>query len=171
MKAIGKIFAAAAVLVAGSNVAGAQQPGNPFLNTTPGIVVGGSGSLSVKQLPKEARKFLSDNFKNVEVKKCTKELPKGNYEVEMRDGTEIDFAADGSWTEVEAPDKAVLPEALLKNLLHHKAYKELVDRGWITLVEGVERTAKGGMKIDLSKIAYDEIIFDINGAVVAVIDD
>lgn len=171
MKLIGKLIAAAGVIAGGSVVAAAQQPGNPFLDTTPGIVIGGNASVNLKMLPKEAHKFLTENFKNVAVKKCKKELPKGNYEVVLRDGTEIDFAANGKWTEIEAADKTTLPEGLLKKVLHHKAYKELVDRGWITLVEGVERTANGGMKLDLDKIVYDEIIFDVNGAVIALIDD
>ena len=59
----------------------------------------------------------------------------------------------------------------MKKILNPKAYDELVKRGYVNLVENVERTASGGMKIELDKIVIDEIIFDINGTVVAVIED
>lgn len=154
-----------------SALAFAQQPQGGYIDTNPGPFIGGSASVKCGQLPEKAQKFLNENFKYKEIRKCEKDYPKGNYEIELRDGTDIEFAADGTWTEIDAPDNATLPEALLKKVLNKKAYNELVERGCVNMVESVERTASGGLKIDVDKVVYDELIFDINGTVVAVIED
>ncbi|MCM1021335.1 MAG: PepSY-like domain-containing protein [Muribaculum sp.] len=160
----------ATMFVAGS-MALAQQTPPKYVNSNPGIFVGGTASQKVTQLPQKAQKFLADNFKYKEIRKCKKDYPKGNYEVELRDGTDIEFTPAGEWQEIDAADNTTLAEALLKNILHKKAYKELVERGYINMVESVERTADGGYKVDVDKVVYDEILFDINGTLIAVYDD
>ena len=152
-------------------VAVAQQPEGKYGSANPGLFGSGSASQKCSQLPEKAQKFLADNFKYKEIRKCEKDYPKGNYEIELRDGTDIDFAADGTWTDIDAADNTTLPESLLKNVLNEKAYNELVNRGCINLVESVERTASGGLKVEVDKVVFDELIFDIDGTVVAVIED
>ncbi|WP_289856970.1 PepSY-like domain-containing protein [uncultured Muribaculum sp.] len=162
---------ALALSVSAGVAAQSQQKEQQPVDTNPGIFLGGTASVGFEQLPDNAIKFITDNFAYKQINKCEKDYPEGSFEVELRDGTEIDFAPDGTWTEIDAADNTTLPETLLKKILNPKAYDELVKRGYVNLVENVERTASGGMKIELDKIVIDEIIFDINGTVVAVIED
>ena len=155
---------ALALSVSAGVAAQSQQTEQQPVDTNPGIFLGGTASVGFEQLPDNAIKFITDNFAYKQINKCEKE-------VGLRDGTEIDFAPDGTWTEIDAADNTTLPETLLKKILNTKAYDELVKRGYVNLVENVERTASGSMKIELDKIVIDEIIFDINGTVVAVIED
>lgn len=162
---------ALALSVSAGVAAQSQQTEQQPVDTNPGIFLGGTASVGFEQLPDNAIKFITDNFAYKQINKCEKDYPEGSFEVELRDGTEINFAPDGTWTEIDAADNTTLPETLLKKILNTKAYDELVKRGYVNLVENVERTASGGMKIELDKIVIDEIIFDINGTVVAVIED
>lgn len=171
MNTLKKLVFALASIFTVSALAFAQQPQGGYIDTNPGPFIGGSASVKCGQLPAKAQKFLTENFKYKEIRKCEKDYPKGNYEVELRDGTDIEFAADGTWTEIEAPDNVTLPEALLKKVLNKKAYNELVQRGCVNLVESIERTASGGLKVEVDKVVYDELIFDIDGTIVAVIED
>lgn len=171
MNRLQTIMAGSVLAVSLWAVAQNPQPVQQQIDSNPGIFLGGTASVDFEQLPDKAIKFLTDNFSYKQVNKCEKEYPGGEFEVELRDGTEIDFTPDGTWTEIDAADNTTLSENLLKKILNHKIYNELVNRGYVNLVENLERTASGGLKIELDKIAIEEIIFDIDGTVVAVIED
>lgn len=88
-------------------------------------------------LPQMARQTLKKNFKSaVNHIKVDKELFNGTeYDVVLRDGTEIEFDNDGNWTSVETiggvPSSFLLPsikQFVKKNYKNQKVVKVSVDR-------------------------------------------
>ena len=146
----------------------AQQPRLPQGN--PGIMISGTASQTVGQLPQPAQDFLAKYYKYKEIKKCERDYPSGKYEVELRDGTDIEFASDGKRLEDDAPDYATLAPEMLKDIIAPNAYKEIENRGYLKMIEAVERTRDGGYKVEVAKVVDDEIIFDINGTLIAIRD-
>lgn len=126
-----------------------------------------SGSVNLNQLPQNARDFLQKHFKNYIVTQCDHEFDDNSYEVKLSDGTDVEFDARGRWTEIEAGRINVLPVQLVKKLVPHKAYKELVSRKINTLVESVKRL-KDGYKIEIKNAEYDEFIFSSDGKLIRV---
>ena len=57
------------------------------------------------QLPQKAQQFISKHFSGVEF--LTGKQDNGEYEVRLKDGTEIDFTAAGEWKDVDCHNRAV----------------------------------------------------------------
>ncbi len=136
---------------------------------TPGIVMSGSSNYS--SLPKDARYFIDKHFKGVGVSKCEQYFAKGIYEVELANGVDIEFNTKGKVMEIDAPDNALLPVALVKDLLPGKAFKRLQDAGLTARVESIEFDKRGkAVEVELSIPDPDTYVFDINGEFIAVQD-
>lgn len=136
---------------------------------TPGIVMAGSQNYS--SLPKDARHFIDKHFKGVGVSSCERYYAKGRYEVELNNGIDIEFDIKGKVKEIDAPDGAMLPVALVKDVLPGKAFKRLQDAGVVSRVESIEFDKKGkAVEVELSIPEPDTYIFDINGEFIAIQD-
>lgn len=110
-----------------------------FNNDMPGMAM--SGSQNYGKIPKKARKFVDKHFKGFSVVKCENYFSTGKYEVyevELSDGTDIDFDGKGNVLEIEAGDNSYLATTIVKDLLHRKAYFLLDRRGVIGKVESIE---------------------------------
>lgn len=136
---------------------------------SPGIVMAGSQNYS--SLPKDARHFIDKHFKGVGVSSCERYYAKGRYEVELNNGIDIEFDIKGKVKEIDAPDGAMLPVALVKDVLPGKAFKRLQDAGVVSRVESIEFDKKGkAVEVELSIPEPDTYIFDINGEFIAIQD-
>ncbi|MCM1484266.1 MAG: PepSY-like domain-containing protein [Muribaculaceae bacterium] len=138
------------------------------------IVEGGvgpvvAGSVEYTQIPLEARKFIDRHFRGLTVMKAEREYDDGTYEIELSDGTDLDFDAKGAWTEVDAPDGYVLASELLGKLLPDKARRELRKHGVEGKVESVKRSPTG-YTVDLRGEKVDEYLFASDGRLVGTRD-
>lgn len=135
----------------------------------PGIAMAGSQNYS--SLPKDARHFIEKHFKGVGVTSCERYYAKGKYEVELSNGVDIEFNDKGKVIEIDAPSGALLPVALVKDLLPGKAFKRLQDAGIAARVESIEFDKRGkAVEVELSIPEPDTYIFDINGEFIAIQD-
>jgi hypothetical protein len=101
--------------------------------------------ISSNDLPADAQKFLTENFKEkVEyVKKDNKFFDE--YEVRLADGTEIEFDSKGNWKEVESKKNA-LPTGFIPA----KIQKYAADKFPNTHIKKIERGVLGKYEVKLS---------------------
>ena len=82
-------------------------------------------------------------FEGVSIVKADREFMSGSYDVEMADGTELEFNKDGKIIEIDAPDGYALSNRTLGSILPAKAIETLRNLGTDQLVTNVEKTAQG----------------------------
>ena len=146
----------------------AQTPGVFPVDTNPGLVVAGSQNYS--QLPAKAKKFISKHFKNTGIQKCEKFFAKGEYEVELSNGIDIEFNLDGVVTEIDAPDNTFLPVKVVKDVLPHKSFNRLDKNELTTKIESIEFKKGKAYEVEVGIENPDTFIFDINGDFIAIED-
>lgn len=108
-----------------------------------------AGSVNQESMPAKAIHFLEHHFANVTVSQCVKDFDDNAYEVDLADGTDIEFDSKGEWREVDAPDGEALSAEVVTKLLPHRAYSTLKDRGYNESVESVKR-GRGGYVVEFT---------------------
>lgn len=161
-------FATTATMLFGGFFSKAQTPRELPIDTNPGLAIAGSQNYS--QLPEKARHFISKHFKDLNIQKCEKFFAKGEYEVELSNGLDIEFNLDGAVTEIDAPDNMFLPVSAVKEVLPHKSFSRLEKAGLTTKVESIEFKKGKAYEVEIGIPDPDTFIFDINGEFVAIED-
>ncbi|WP_430613215.1 PepSY-like domain-containing protein [Flavobacterium sp. JP2137] len=71
--------------------------------------------ITATNLPQPAQKFVADHFSKCAIAyvKKDKETFSTDYKVKFADGKEVEFDAEGNWTEVDG-NKTVIPTAFIK---------------------------------------------------------
>lgn len=148
-------FAAAAMLLPVSAAAQSQSYGN-----MPGIAV--AGSTSQANLPELAKEFINKHYKNVSISKVEREFLDNSYEVELANGVEIDFNAAGELTSIDTSDEgAPLSEKVVKDILPHKAYKELKKLQQEKNVDEIEFNQGHLYEVSARSVHEDKYSYDI----------
>lgn len=162
------LFATASfVLLFGVADSMAQKP--PCCNDgNPGIAI--SGSQNYSQLPEKSRMFIEKYFKSLNVKSCKKYFAKDTYEVELSNGIDIDFNANGDVVEMDAPDNFVFPVDAVKDVIPEKAYNRLVKDGYNTMVESIDFKDGRVYEIELNVSGPDTYLFDVDGKFLTIDD-
>lgn len=116
--------------------------------------------IDAANLPAKAQTFIKKHFAKEAIRDCEQD---GNrYEVELKNGVDIEFSAQGELIKIDA-GKKTLSLAMLKEILPAKAYDELKSRNVIDDVEEVELRG-AGIKVELRKmLGDDEYRFDKDG--------
>lgn len=150
-----------------------QQMPREYGGGDPGIAVS-STSTSISDLPQAALKFLSHYYKGVNVTKVKRDYVPNTFEVDLADGTEIEFNQDGKILEIDAPDNTVLKPGLVHDLVGRKMYDKLKSNGMANNVEAIDFTYQNGklIKVETAAVASQELVFDLNGNLVIIdVDD
>lgn len=142
---------------------------NPFTGYNPGPVV--SGSVDSGALPKDARKFIEKHFPGSGISSCEKNFYTGITEVDLNNGTDIEFDSKGRAIEVDAGSNQALPESVVKDLLPRRAYDELKRRDKAGIVECIERNPQRGYKVELRSVDDSDFHFSPEGEIVMVVID
>lgn len=127
-------------------------------------------ALTLSDLPTVSQNFIINNFGASSVKQVKQNSIK--YEVELRNGTEVQFYKDGSFKQVESEKHQALPVSVLNVLPSNvKTYVSSKFGNW-RLTE-VEVKYSGKIEVELEKGKYDaELEFSKTGQVLKVdIDD
>lgn len=158
--------AVAAISFAGLN-ANAQAP---QYGTTPGIVV--AASQDVSKLPKKAKKFINKYFDGVSVANCEQNFAKGEYDVTLANGVDIEFNSKGDVKEIDAPDNCYIAPDLSKELLHDSAFAHLESQGLLSKVESIEfkRGRAVEVTVDVPNPAPDTYIYSVEGVFIGTDD-
>ena len=107
----------------------------------------------------------------VEAKSFIKKFWSNSYEIELADGTDIDFDSKGKCTGIDAPDNAVLSQSIINDLLPKAAVKALTDNNLINAVEEIEYNSSKGYKVEVRHHTIDDYRFDAAGKVLKVTHD
>lgn len=152
--------AAPAVPVTQKN--GVAIPDRPILlQGGPGIAI--SGSATEQQLPPKARQILSDFYKDDPLSKCHINFLSGQTNVQLADGTKIQFDKDGGVMDISQGQSRSIDPALLKEILKPEIYNHLdkinrLDR--VCMVKNAEGTGTCIMMINTTP---SQLIFDSKG--------
>lgn len=160
-----KLSAALAATLLCSPIVSAQQTIG-VVQSEPGIAV--AGSIESAQLPKPAKDFIKKHFPGVDIKDSERDFLSGEYDVDLVDGTDLEFNSKGEIIEIEAGKRHVLSQRLLKEILPDRAYKELERQGNINNVETVKKDSRKGYKVELRNVDLDDYRFDIEGVLISI---
>ncbi|MCH5247162.1 MAG: PepSY-like domain-containing protein [Muribaculaceae bacterium] len=128
-----------------------------------GPVIG--GSYDYNKLPENAKKFIRENLKDLQVASVERDLTPLKYEVKFVDGTEIEFNSKGEVIDFEAPDGSSIECHIVEKLLPSKAYRHLKDK---KLEKKVEKIDRENSKIEIEIIkgnSLKELVFNLDGKV------
>lgn len=165
---IAACLAAVVIALGGFSQAAAQN--NARYQGGPGIVVSGSSNRAAN-LPAKAKAFLNKHFKGVQVVKCENFFTRGESDVELSNGIDIEFNKQGRVMEIDAPDNSYLPTAVVKDLVHTNAYRRLEKDGLAARVESIDFDKRGRtVEIEVGIEEPDIYVFDINGNFIAIAD-
>ena len=121
-----------------------------------------AGSVPTADLPEAAQTFIKEHFPYADIVSCTRDYSDGEFDVDLEEGTDLEFDYKGNWVEVEAGTMRRLAPVLLEDILPEKAYKELEKRKMTQEVEKVKRS-KDGYKVELREVKYDDFRFSTDG--------
>lgn len=115
-------------------------------------------------LPRPAKDFIKKHFYNAKIDEIDFKPHYRVYEVELRDGTDIDFDNRGNCIKIDSDNKSI-PAGAVKAMLPNKAYNILKKKKNHDDVESIEVNNRG-YKVELRKGRYDELYFDRQGNLV-----
>ena len=150
------MLALAAVLMAGSVAVNAQRRAMP---------------VDQSELPAVAKEFVKKHFNGLTIAKYEKKFWSNSYEIELNDGTDIDFDSKGACTEVSAPDHGVLAVSLVKEMLPEQACKTLADKNMLDKVEEIQYSPTRGYQVEVRHESIDDYRFSANGTMTRVTYD
>ena len=116
--------------------------------------------VNADMLPDNAKTFIQKNYASEGYRTCERD-DDGHYDVELRNGVDLEFDADGKLLKIDGGTRRV-SKSVLKQILPAKAYAELESRNVLGKVDEVEFN-RYNIKIDLRVMRNDEIVFDIDG--------
>ncbi|MDO4692026.1 MAG: PepSY-like domain-containing protein, partial [Porphyromonadaceae bacterium] len=138
-------------------------------NPDNGNNLGGGNSSSdypnAGNLPQLAKSFLAQHYPNGYVKKVERKARPDRdgkmYEVELTNGTEIDFTADGQWIKVDG-DERPLPQSVV-DLLPSNVRQDLQSRFGGAALSSIKKT-RSGYKVEVLLRGDDvEVYYDARG--------
>lgn len=128
-------------------------------------------SVENSDLPEAAKTFLKKHFNGVAIHEYDKKFWSNSYELELSDGTDIDFDSKGRCTEVSAPDDKLLDVALVRELLPAAACLTLTNDNLLESVEEIEYNPSKGYKVEVRHGSLDDYRFDTGGKLIKVTHD
>ncbi|MCM1029052.1 MAG: PepSY-like domain-containing protein [Pseudoflavonifractor sp.] len=159
-------MAAIAVISAPAIEAQSVVPPQGALPLPTGVGPAVSGSVTTGRLPKKATDFLAKQFSTTAIVAVDEDFDDQTFEVDLADGTDVEFDSRGEWTEVDA-GRGCLPAATVKALLPSRAYSELSRLGYTSAIETVKRSARY-YKVELRSPDIDDLRFDRDGKLVGI---
>ena len=161
MKARKLAASLAAVVIALGGFSQAAAQNTARYQGGPGIAVSGASNRA-NNLPAKAKSFLNKHFRGVQVVKCETFFSRGENDVELSNGIDIEFNKEGRVIEIDAPDNTYLPTAVVRDLLHAGAYRR---------VESIDFDKRGRtVEIEVDIEEPDVYVFDIGGNFIAITD-
>lgn len=132
---------------------------NFILSAATCLLFMGTGIAQEKdELPQSARDFIAQNFSGTTITEIDKNdawynLDKSEmYEVELADGTELDFDRDGKLTEIESENK-IPDEALPRGIVSYVTsnYPDAHITGWEMDDNEQEVQLSGGVELEFTR--------------------
>lgn len=128
-------------------------------------------SVESSGLPVAAKSFIKKHFEGKTIVKYEKKFWSNSYELELSDGTDLDFDSQGKCTEVSVPDRGVLPAVLVRDMLPAEACRTLSDQGALDSVEEIQFHPVKGYKVEVRHDRIDDYRFNAAGQMTRVTRD
>ncbi len=157
-------FIVAVLMFGGGYVAGARNMAGEEAVMAGGVGPVVAGSMESSQLPSKAQKFI--DRMGGRVVKCDRKYMRGEYDVRLDSGVEIEFNSDGKVVEIEAPDQGVLDVDVIKEMVPGHLYAGLKELKLDTVVSSIE-SKRDGYKVEFSGSQYEEAFFSPDGDLIA----
>ncbi|MBO4581737.1 MAG: PepSY-like domain-containing protein [Bacteroidales bacterium] len=109
--------------------------------------------VTFNDLPQKAQQFINTHFKNIGV--LSAKFDDGNYEVILKNGTEIEFSRQGEWKDVDCHTTAV-PSAIIPAAIRDYVKAQFPDN----IIVKIERDYNG---YDIELDNDLDLKFDKNG--------
>lgn len=163
MKHIASALIVAAAAIASAAGVSAQ---NPLTAGSPGIAI--AGSVEQSQIPAAVTATVAKLYPDATIVRSVIEFEKQIYELTLSNGVEIDVTAKGKVKEIEAPKNKTLDLSVIKAVLPEKTVRHLTDKGYINMVDEIKAKGTKGYKVSLIQNTPDDIIYDIDGELIAI---
>ncbi len=112
-------------------------------------------------LPNDIKNFLGTYFPDAATRNIELKTMQNVYEIELNNGYDLEFLTSGHWTEIDAPDKAVISQNIIQGVLPGKSYDHLEKEKVLNQIDELEFNPNYGYKVSIEKgKAY---YFDLNG--------
>lgn len=112
------------------------------------------------RLPANARTFIDYHFGYYSVADIERE--DGRYEVELKDGTELEFGRHGKCRKIKAGKRKVLAWRIVYNLLPRRARTAIARRNLRNKIKSIS-IEDGEIEVEFRGSRLEEIKFDRNG--------
>ena len=124
--------------------------------------------VTLNDLPSAAKSFLNKYFPNYEIVKITKDIEDDItiYEVDLQDGYEVVFNAEGEWTQVEAPYGKTIPTGFIPQQVLDTLNQRFAGYG----INEINSTGQG-YKVELSDNqggASIDVFFNMSGEITGI---
>ena len=124
--------------------------------------------ITLNDLPSAAKSFLNKYFPNYEIVKITKDIEDDItiYEVDLQDGYEVVFNAEGEWTQVEAPYGKTIPTGFIPQQVLDTLNQRFAGYG----INEINSTGQG-YKVELSDNqggASIDVFFNMSGEITGI---
>ena len=124
--------------------------------------------ITINDLPSAARTFLNKYFNGYSIVKIEKDIEEDItiYQVNLQDGYEITFNADGDWTQVEAPYGKTIPTGFIPEQVMATLQQRFQGYG----INEINSTGQG-YKVELSDNqggASIDVFFDMSGEIIKI---
>lgn len=114
------------------------------------------------QLPAQAKAFISLYFGGDKITRVEMESNPTTYDVNFASGAEVEFDAEGQWTDVQAAFGSAVPQAIVPVSI--LSYVEGAFPN--AMITEISKTISGGYEVDLSNGA--DLFFDQTGNLLGV---
>jgi len=121
-----------------------------------------AGSVQAGTLPEAALTFVVEYYPAAGIVECEKNYLQNTYEIELSDGTDLEFDKAGNLIEIDSSDNNVLSDTVIQAVLPAQAYNQLKTKNATGMVESIEHN-KEGYKVELNDQADTKYYFADNG--------
>lgn len=125
-----------------------------------------AASATLAELPRTAKDFIRHNYQSVAIVDCTKDFSPLTYEVDLADGTDIEFNRSGDWIEVDAPDNGTIPYDVVSRILPDRATRELSKKDYMTNVTSVKKIGKT-YEVEFNIDGQEDMLFSHDGKLIS----
>lgn len=119
-----------------------------------------AGSAKVTMIPEKALTFIVEYYPGAGIVSMEKEYASNSYEIELSDGTELEFDSAGNLTDIDS--ETALADDVVKDILPARAYNQLKGDNLTSNIDSIEVT-KNGYNVELNVPEDVEYFFSMEG--------
>lgn len=124
--------------------------------------------IQISDLPATARAFITKHYKENLIRHIEQDSDDKDFEVKLKNSTQIDFYADGVWEKIESKNKKELPSSIV-NLLPKEAktyISKMQPKAKVVEIENIHNKKHWEVEVSSGREKY-ELKFDSKGKLIS----